>query len=61
MMKFYNIMYFCATFESLDPFTEFTRGIIDDTRAKLFIYKKFWYILHVFLSYVSFTWFQHHV
>jgi len=40
MMKFYNIMYFCATFESLDPFTEFTRGIIDDTRAKLFIYKQ---------------------
>ena len=38
-MKFYNIMYFCATFESLDPFTKLGDLLIElTTRARNFLY-----------------------
>lgn len=38
-MKFYNIMYYCATFESLDPLTKLGELLTElTTRARSFSY-----------------------
>lgn len=61
-MEFYNIMYFCATFESLDPFTKLGELLTElTTRARSFWYiKKSQYILHI-LSLLSIIEFRHQV
>lgn len=38
--EFYNIMYFCATFESLDPFTKLGELLTELMTRAFFIYKE---------------------